>query len=129
MGTGWHINHIEINRSRVTVNEFRGQYSLHHGDEFSLVLDGQNYRLDRASAVGNTTRYIAVNGPNLKVELVTENPAGKPELNAHGQYWRVTAGNGTVYRLGYLEGAETGQSVNQSALLNVTGRQPLWLSE
>ena len=124
LGTGWRLNHIEINRSLVTVNEHQGLYTLHHGDAFSLVLDGQNYQLERASAIGNITRYIAVNGPSLKVEFITQDPAASPELNAHGQYWLVTTGNGTVYRLGYLEDAETGQHVNQAALLHVTGVQP-----
>ena len=122
LGNGWSINHIEISRQLVEVKQ-NGNWFLNHGDEFSLVLNGQSYQLKRASAVGNVTRYIAVNGPSLKIELHTVEPATQPGVNDHGQYWLVTAGNGTVYRLGFLEEAETGQSVPATHLV-LTGEQP-----
>ncbi|MCB8960924.1 MAG: hypothetical protein H6651_11460 [Ardenticatenales bacterium] len=122
LGNGWSLGHVEISRQLVEIKP-NGNLFLHHGDEFSLVLNGQSYQLKRASAVGNVTRYIAINGPSLKIELHTVNPALQPGVNGHGQYWLVTAGNGTVYRLGFLEEAETGQSVPPTHLV-LTGVQP-----
>ena len=110
LGSGWALNHIEISRQLVEVGQ-NGSWFLNHGDRFALVLNGQSYQLERTGSAENTSRYMAVNGPNLKIELHRANPAATPGLNSHGLYWTVTTGNGTVYRLGYTEAAETGQGV------------------
>lgn len=109
LGLGWNINQIEISRDKTELRYDQAHYAMFHADRFSLVIDGQSYRLVRYAGDNATyANYYAINGPSLRIQQIYDVNA----LNPDRLYWVVKSGNGTTYRLGFTNDAESGQSQN-----------------
>lgn len=106
LGLGWNINNIEITRSGMDMVETANGCVAELPDSFSLVLGGQSHRLVPYGDPGN---YQAANNPGIRVRMVQNLTA--TNINSDGIYWTVETPNGTTYRLGYNEEAETGLTV------------------
>lgn len=121
LGLGWSLNNIQISRDNTKLLWDGAHYVMHHGDLFSLVLNGQSHRLFWLSTSGNTRTYYALNAPQLRVRQIYDpNAAGS---NSDKIYWTVQTADGTTYRLGYTEDAETGQTVWPASMLQTMGNQ------
>jgi RHS repeat-associated protein len=105
LGLGWNIDNIEITRDDIHARDDGAHVFMQHPNRFSLVFNGNRYELRLLNISGSTANYYAVNSPGLKVQQIHDNNAGNPNK----LYWRVTAANGTVYRLGYTANAESHQ--------------------
>ncbi len=81
-------------------------------NDFVLTINGTSYNLEGYTKDPNGgCRYAATDGPGLRVMRYTidkycgYSAAGAPE-NDTQEYWEVTTGDGTVYRLGYNQNSE-----------------------
>lgn len=119
LGLGWNINQIEISRDKTEMDFVEPWNILRHADRFSLVIDGQSYRLVRYAGTTTTADYYAVNGPSLRIQQIYDTNAA----NEDDIYWVVKTGNGTTYRLGYTNDSESGQTVWPASLLSTDGNQ------
>lgn len=106
LGLGWNINNIEITRSDMDLTHNGDGCIVELPDNFSLVLGGQSHRLE---PYGDPGHYQAVNNPGIRVRMIQDLNA--TDINSDGVYWTVETPNGTTYRLGYNEEAETGLRV------------------
>jgi RHS repeat-associated protein len=123
LGLGWSINNIQITRDETMVRWDHPHYRLYHGYRFSLVLNGQSHRLILHNISGNIYTFYAVNAPQLRIRQISVATPLPTGMNSDGIYWTVQTPDGTTYRLGYNEDAETGQSIYHGSLL-VTEGQP-----
>ncbi len=113
VGMGWNLGgQVQIVRPIKTYDT--GSHVVwQYNNEFVLTINGTSYNLEDFTVTSGPhgCRYAATDGPGLKVMRYTVPgadgqycgyPTGAvPPANGTGEYWEVTTGDGTVYRLGY----------------------------
>ncbi|MBN2007556.1 MAG: hypothetical protein JXA21_29695 [Anaerolineae bacterium] len=108
VGMGWNLGgQVQIVRPIKTHREGR-ETVWQYTNEFALTINGTSYNLEGYTLDPNGgCRYAATDGPGLRVMRYTAPgycgypTGGTPPSNGTGEYWEVTTGDGTVYRLGY----------------------------
>ncbi len=113
VGMGWNLGgQVQIVRP-IKTYDAGGRVVWQYTNEFVLTINGASYNLEDYTVIPGPygCRYDVTDGPGLKVMRYTVPGAnnqycgypaiGTPPSNGTGEYWEVTTGDGTVYRLGY----------------------------
>ncbi|MBC7264510.1 MAG: hypothetical protein H5T64_09190 [Chloroflexi bacterium] len=108
VGLGWSLETVEVVRKITT---HRGSQGMVYGYEntFTLIFQGRSQRLVRepgSPPAGKPAVYHAESEDFLRIERYNAQHGGQSPSNTCGEYWVITARDGTVYRLGYNADSE-----------------------
>jgi RHS repeat-associated protein len=111
-GVGWSMGGVAQITRKIKTHEKQGnpyvETRWEYENDFTLMINGTSYKLTWGSETGVGCRYYTAERSGLRVMRyngLCGYESGRPP-NEGGEYWVVTAPDGTRYRFGYRADAE-----------------------